>query len=86
MRFTNLEIQILIDEQADTLNNLAFILALLGAPKRAKTHIDQALELRQRLGQKYPLALSHNTRGLIYSLQGQYEMGRRECQLVTKYF
>ncbi len=69
------------DERADTLNNIAFILALLGDLEPAKNYADQAFELRQGLGQKYPLALSYNTRGLIYSLQGQYELGRRESLL-----
>lgn len=75
-----------LDEQADTLNNLAFILALLGASRRAMEHVNQALELRELLGQKYPLGLSHNTRGLIYALQGQYELGRKESQLALNMF
>lgn len=84
--FDSKEISEIFDEQAETLNNLAFVQALLGASKRAKAHVDQALKLRQRLSQKYPLALSYNTRGLIYSLQGQYEMGKRESQLALEIF
>ncbi len=76
----------IIDEQAATTNNLAFILALLGASEQAKIYADQALELRQRIGQKYPLALSYNTRGLIYTLQGQFDLGRRDCQLALSIF
>lgn len=68
------------DERADTLNNLAFVLALLGDNQKAKEVIDKALDIRQQHGQPYPLALSHNTRGLIYLLQGEFEAARRECE------
>jgi tetratricopeptide (TPR) repeat protein len=74
------------DEEAATLNNLAFTFALLGAFRRAMDRVNRALELREGLGQKYPLALSHNTRGLIYTLQGQYEQGRKESQLALNMF
>ncbi|MBK8988170.1 MAG: hypothetical protein IPM39_19245 [Chloroflexi bacterium] len=60
----------LSDEQADTLNNLAFLLAVLGDYSQAKNHADLGLKLRQQVGQIYPVALSHNTRGLIYAMQG----------------
>lgn len=74
------------DEASATLNNLAFTLAILGDFEQAKINIDQALVLRQQFGQKYPLALSHNTRGIIYSLQGQHESGQRESQLALNIF
>ena len=74
------------DEEAATLNNLAFIWALLGDFEQAKKYADRAFKLRQLLGQKYPLALSHNTRGLIYSQQGQHDLGRRESQLALGIF
>lgn len=68
------------DEYADTLNNIAFVLALLGDITQAQTAIDQAVVMRQRLGQRYALALSHNTRGRIYMLRNQLEMSRRDCE------
>jgi tetratricopeptide (TPR) repeat protein len=74
------------DEESATLNNWAFLWALLGASRRAMDSANRALELRERLGQKYPLALSHNTRGLIYALQGQFEQGRKESQLALNMF
>jgi len=74
------------DEQANTLNNLAFLLALLGDLQKAKDYVDQGLNLHQRLGHRYPLAISHNTRGLIYTLQGYVNWGRRECQLALSIF
>jgi tetratricopeptide (TPR) repeat protein len=68
------------DERADTLNNLAFMLALSGRINTAQRNIDQALKIRQQIGRRYPIALSHNTRGLIYTLQDHPLWGSRECQ------
>lgn len=76
----------LFDEQADTLNNLAFLLATLGDYWSAKQYADLSLKLRQQAGQIYPVALSHNTRGRIYALQGDYEWGERECKLAWDKF
>jgi tetratricopeptide (TPR) repeat protein len=81
--FNNTDI---LDEKADTLNNVAFTLALLGISERSITYANQALVSRQQLGQNYPVALSHNTRGIIYSLQGQHELGQRESQLALNIF
>jgi tetratricopeptide (TPR) repeat protein len=38
------------------------------------------------LGQRFPIALSRNTLGLIHALEGQYEWGWRECQLALSIF
>lgn len=76
----------LIDEQADTLNNRAFLLAKLGDYPKAKQDADLALKLRQQSGQIYPIALSYNTRGLIYALQGDFDWGERECKLAYEKF
>jgi tetratricopeptide (TPR) repeat protein len=70
----------ILDELANTQNNLAFLLALLGRANLAQHHIDQALEIRRRIGHSYPIALSHNTRGLIYVLQNHPEWGVNECE------
>lgn len=67
------------DEQANTLNNRAFVLGLLGDTEQAIATINQALAIRMQLGQLYPRALSYNTRGLIYALHGQYQHGRDDC-------
>lgn len=68
------------DERATTLNNLAFLLALLGRVRLARNHVDQALEIRKNLGRKYPLALSLNTRGLIHVLEDHPMWGERDCR------
>lgn len=59
------------DEQANTLNNQAFVLALLGEGERAKIAVNRALNIRRELQYEYPRALSLNTRGIIYGLFGQ---------------
>lgn len=67
------------DEQANTLNNLSFVLGLLGDTEQAIATINQALAIRMWLGQLYPRALSYNTRGLVYALHCQYKRGRDDC-------
>jgi len=67
------------DEMAETLNNAAFVYALLGDISRAEKCIEDALELRRALGQGYPLALSLNTRGLIHLLAGEPHRALQRC-------
>jgi tetratricopeptide (TPR) repeat protein len=74
------------DERATTLNNLAFVDALLGDTEAARNRAEQALELRRKLGQAYPIALSYNTRGLICALQGEYLLSRRDCEQALNIF
>lgn len=74
------------DEQANTLNNLSFVQANLGLLDQAYKQVDDALTKRQRLGQKQPIALSLNTRGLIQILQGAIELGIRDCQTALNLF
>ncbi len=73
------------EELATTLNNQAFVLGLLGRIQEAMECADKAFAYRQELGQRYTLALSRNTRGLIYALF-DFEKGRRECQLALNAF
>ena len=68
------------DEMADTLNNAAFVYALMGDISRAEKWIDDALELRRALGQGYPLALSLNTQGRIHFLAGEPHRALPRCQ------
>jgi len=75
--FKNVE---MFDEQADTLNNLAFLLALLGRINLALRHIDQALKIREHMDRAYPIALSRNTRGRIYTLREHPMWGEQECR------
>ncbi len=59
---------------------MAFLLAILGRVRLARTHIDQALKIRKQLGRKYPIALSKNTRGLILVLEDHPMWGEGECR------
>ncbi len=74
------------DEEADTLNNLAYLLGVLGEHDDALVSVNRALDLRLNLGYRYPIALSYNTRGLILGLCGQMEWGIRDCTLALSLF
>lgn len=51
---------------AEALNNLAYVYARQGKPERAMAPCDEALAIRQELGDEYPIGLSLNTKGIIY--------------------
>ncbi|MBL8152796.1 MAG: ATP-binding protein [Anaerolineae bacterium] len=87
-----------LDELADVLNDGAFTYALLGDIDFAERWIEHALDLRKRLNLTYPLALSLNTRGLIYlrgdqprralaycleALDGFQKIGERRGQILA---
>ncbi|MEM7537943.1 MAG: ATP-binding protein [Chloroflexota bacterium] len=75
------------DEKADTLNNLAYLLALLGDLDHAKAYVTEALSIRKDLDKQFPLALSYNTRGLIYSLQQVlFSWDRNDCEKALAIF
>ncbi len=77
----------IVDELAFTQNNLAFVLALLGDLKGAKIAVEDALAKRLELGQRYPIALSYNTRGLIRALDNPGSLdGQRDCELALRTF
>jgi len=77
----------IVDELAFTQNNLAFVLALLGDVQGAKIAADDALTKRLELGQRYPIALSYNTRGLIRALDNPDSLdGQRDCELALRIF
>jgi hypothetical protein len=48
-------------EHANTLNNLAFELALIGNYDKAQAFIRDALRLREKAGPRVPVGLSLNT-------------------------
>jgi len=73
------------DEWANTLNNLAFVLAFKGQVRQARTHVENGLRLRQEIGQKHPLGLSYNTKGLIFGLNNP-RMGEQECKRALSIF
>lgn len=75
------------DELAFTQNNLAFVLALLGDISGAKAYVEDALAKRLGMGQRYPIALSYNTRGLIRALDNPGVLdGQRDCELALSIF
>lgn len=74
------------DERADTLNNMAFTLALLGMNDEAQEQAKRALRIRQKLDRRYFVALSHNTCGYIYTLQNHSTWGERECRVALRMF
>lgn len=77
----------IVDEFAFTQNNLAFVLALLGDMSGAKTAVEEALARRLGIGQRYPIALSYNTRGLIRALDNPGSLdGQRDCELALSIF
>jgi tetratricopeptide (TPR) repeat protein len=76
-----------VDEFAFTQNNLAFVLALLGDMPGAKFAAEDALAKRLELGQRYPIALSYNTRGLIRALENPSGLdGQRDCEKALSIF
>jgi len=77
----------IVDEFAFTQNNLAFVLALLGDISGAKIAVEHALANRLELGQRYPLASSYNTRGLIRALENPASLdGQRDCEMALSIF
>lgn len=67
------------DQEADTRNNLAFVLGLLGNLPEANKQINRALDIRQQRQKKHPIGLSINTRGRLNALNHEYELAKRDC-------
>ena len=59
--------------QADTLNNLAYVMSFRGAFDTARRYAIDALNLRQSLGQFLPVVLSLNTLAEIEIYAGRYQ-------------
>lgn len=74
------------DEEADTRNNLAFVLAALGRLTAARNHADRARAIREASGRPYPLALSRNTLGYIYILEEHPIWAIQECEEALRIF
>lgn len=74
------------DEQADTLNNLGFLMALLGRPSLGLNHIIQALRIREKLGYDIPIAFSHMTRSYVVVLEGHPIGGERHASKALDIF
>ena len=67
-------------EQANTLNNLSWSLAEIGEFETAINYCEDGLDLRRKLGYRYPIALSLTTLGLIETRYGQPERARFRCE------
>lgn len=67
-------------EYANTLNNLAWARTEVGDFQQAILDCRRALELRRELGPLYPVALSHNTMGMIQTRAGNPADGRIHCE------
>lgn len=75
-----------LDEMANTLNSLAYTYSLLGATDESLDLIRDALNLRERLGARFPLGLSWNTMANIYLQQDKPEHARACCQKAMEHF
>jgi len=76
----------ILDERADTLNNLAYVYSVLGETERAKSLVEGARQLREELGQEYPLALSYNTSGEIHTVANEPEEAVAWCERARAIF
>lgn len=76
----------ILDELADTLNNLAYVYSVRGEMTRAKPLIENARLLRERLGRNYLLALSYNTTGEIHTAADEPEDALAWCERARQIF
>jgi len=67
-------------QHANTLNNLSWALAWVGDFQQALRACRDALEMRQGLGSRAPVAFSLNTLGLIQIKNDQPHRGRVNCE------
>lgn len=74
------------DEMADTINNQAYVHSLLSLHDKAEGLIEDALNLRRKLGKKNQIALSLNTRGLIFIAKEHPLWGTQSCAEALQLF
>jgi tetratricopeptide (TPR) repeat protein len=67
-------------EQASLRNNLAFLSVHLRKNNLALNLINEAIEIREQIGQPGILATSYNTRGIIQAMRGFPEQGEQDCR------
>jgi len=68
------------DEMADTLTNMGFVYARWGDITKAQALLEDAIELREHLGQAFAQALSINTLGLAYAYSNAPAQAERRCR------
>lgn len=73
-------------EEAETLNDLGYVLALLGQFGDARALVADARNLRRELGPRYPVALSINTLANIDLFEGLYEGALKKADQSLKLF
>ncbi len=74
------------DEMADTINNHAYVHSLLGLHDKAEGLVEDALNLRRKLDKKNQIALSLNTRGLIFIAKEHPLWGTQSCEKALQLF
>lgn len=72
--------------QARSLNDKAYVLALVGDSVNAEAVVKDALELRLRLGYGYPIALSHNTYGIVLTMNERPVSAEYHCLRALEIF
>jgi tetratricopeptide (TPR) repeat protein len=73
-------------EASNNLNNLAWAEAEVGDFQTALVHCKDSLHMRRRLGRRYLIGLSLNTRGLIETRAGSPERARFHCEQALEIF
>lgn len=72
--------------QARSLNDKAYALAMVGDSNSAETAVKDALRLRKRLGFSYPIALSYNTLGIVHMLSERPVSALQYCGYALRIF
>ena len=73
-------------QHANTLNNRALALAELGRFEKAQTFCEDALNMRQELGSRAPVAFSLNTLGMILLRNDKPHQARVQCERALGFF
>jgi tetratricopeptide (TPR) repeat protein len=66
---------------AEAMNNLAYIYARQGKPDRALAPCEDALRIREELGDEYPTGLNLNTKGIIFE---RHAFPEKACEFSQK--
>ncbi|HIP97359.1 MAG TPA: ATP-binding protein, partial [Anaerolineae bacterium] len=70
----------ILDEMAETLTNIGFVYARWGRTTEAEAVLQDAIDLRERLGQELGRGLSLNTLGLVHVFDDVPMRGQRRCE------
>ncbi len=73
-------------DQARSLNDKAYSLAITGDSQDADTAVNDALKIRKRLGFSYPIGLSYNTSGIVHTLSERPVSALQNCYNALRIF